>query len=129
MPARSVIIFVLNTTDRALNLVVQSQHLDHGEWSSGGMPPTTIPQGGFGHFGSESDGFLTGTQGSVSYTVSGESDDHQATFYWDNPYIGGNSYSATAPPGYVGRPTGSDGDNSIVTFMFMRSKLILHVSI
>lgn len=87
MPARSVIDFVLNTTDTALNLVMQSQRLDHGERSPGGMLPTTIPPGGSGHFGSESDGFLTGTQGSVSDSVSNEPDDHPANFYWDNPFM------------------------------------------
>lgn len=97
MPARSVIDFVLNTTDTALNLVMQYQRPEHGEWSPGGMSPTTIPPGGSGHFGSESDGFLTGTQGSVGYSVS-EPDDHPGNFYWDNP------------------------------FMFLRSKLMLHVA-
>ena len=119
MPARSVNVFVLNTTDKSLTLVTNSQNLDHGEWSSGRYPPTVIPAGGFGSWASESKGFMTGTEGNVSYTV--QDTGKTAVFYWNNPYAGGNSYSAGGPPGFKVTWVGGEGDNATVNYMFMRS--------
>ena len=124
MPARSATVFVLNASGKDLNLVVQSQHLDHGEWSGNGMPPNTIPGMGFGRWESESDGFMTGTEGRVSYTMAGMGGNNQVQFHWDNPYAGSNTYGWSAPPGFKVTQSGGDGNNAMVNFIVQPGKLL-----
>ncbi|WP_437802483.1 hypothetical protein [Sorangium sp. So ce693] len=45
----------------------------------------------------ESDGFMTGTEGRVTYRGSSGS----VTLYWNNPFVGGNDYGATPGGAYI----------------------------
>lgn len=90
-------------------LVLVGSGLSHGEWSSGLQPPNSLtPPTTSVEWQSESDGFLTGTQGWVRYypvTPGGNAPANppdQDTIYitWDDPYTGANAYSSTAPSPY-----------------------------
>lgn len=74
---------------------------------------------GFGRWGSESDGFMTGTEGGLAYDISGGG---TCSLSWNNPYVGHNSYGGNATPGFAVATNGSDGDNAVVTFILMPSK-------
>lgn len=68
--------------------------LIHGVWATN--PPQTIKAGQTGSFIAESDGTLTGDEGTVVYSSNAGS----VSFYFDNPYFGSDDYSVTPPPGY-----------------------------
>ncbi len=105
MSARSVTMQIVNKTAVELNRTNAS--LSHGEWSSNRYPQSSI--GGntkSALFESQSDGFLTGTQGTVSYG--------DFTFNWDDPYSGGNSFSYSVPPAYKCSQSVSGDDNATV---------------
>lgn len=87
-------------------------NLPHGIWVI--VPPEVIPPGGTGVFESESDGFATGTEGSVQYSIDRSS--NIVGLSWDNPYVGSNSYGHTQPAGYTISQQGGGGDNANVTF-------------
>jgi hypothetical protein len=82
-------------------LVLDSMSLQWGIWSNenGDVPPTNILGGTQVQWQSESAGFMTGTQGSASYAISGDSN-QLVTIEWDNPFKGDNNYSLAAPSGY-----------------------------
>jgi len=75
--------------------------LAHGAWSNGesAFPPEQVPpvfltpegdaQPGIVFWESESDGFATGTEGFADYHNDKWGDMH---VWWDNPYVGGNSF-------------------------------------
>jgi hypothetical protein len=115
MPARSVTCILLNATARALTLDVQFQELLHGEWMSGRMPPSSIAPGSFGKWESESGGFMTGTEGVLSYNIQGI--DEKLQLHWNNPYAGSNWYGYSHPPGFKVEKNGGNGDNATVTFI------------
>ena len=86
---RSVILEVHNFTDVTLNR--RSDNHAHGGFASppsGQIPPQTSEL-----FGSQSKAWsvATGTEGSVTY----EGDGFELKIWWDNPFFGGNSCSAT----------------------------------
>jgi hypothetical protein len=86
--------------------------LSHGIWTV--LPPESLPKATSRFWMSESNGILTGTEGSVRYGSSfGD-----VTIYWDNPYIGGNSYSCTVPAFFTCAILGGGGNNASVTFLF-----------
>jgi hypothetical protein len=96
MPARSVRITLSNNTPFPLTRVGNGV-LCHGKWTDGGWsPPQQIPLRSSGQWQSESDGFLTGTQGWIKY-ILGNTDTEQKTgdkclpeeifVYWDNPFV------------------------------------------
>ncbi|MFJ7593162.1 Crystal protein ET79 [Streptomyces sp. NPDC097617] len=87
--------------------------LSHGIWSDNQLPPVNIMPGQRGTWQSESDGFLTGTQGYATYQVQGGG---HVTVQWNNPYSGSNSYSCTAPAGRTCTRTGGSGNNAAVAF-------------
>ncbi len=99
-------------TDYVLNLT--SENLPHGKWVK--HPPdqitseTTMPV----QIKAESDGFMTGTQGSFEYT-SDDSSDNPSTFEFkfDMPYAGSNSGELTVsdPLGYYTTTGGSVPSN------------------
>ena len=80
--------------------------LPHGEWSNEGglVPPENIPpvsintdgdaQPGVIFFEGESDGFLTGVEGYVDYTSDGVG---TIKIHFDNPWAGGNTFTAVGP--------------------------------
>jgi hypothetical protein len=117
--SRSVHIVLVNNTP--FNLYRERGHLDHGVWAS--HTPEVI--GDYGEWASESNGFLTGTEGWATYRII-DFDNHlvgKVTVRWDNPYAGSNSYSESVTPngwthsdGYSIGHFGGGGNNARVTF-------------
>ncbi|KAH6949181.1 hypothetical protein DER45DRAFT_580788 [Fusarium avenaceum] len=114
-PARSVYVTIVNQTD--LELMLLSSDLDDGEWSDNLTPPTVIPAGQTVNFQAESDGIMTGVQGSVRYDSSAG----HFSFDFDDPYSGSNSYNEKAPGGYSIDRSGGGGDNANVTWTITSS--------
>ncbi len=125
MAARSTHVRLENATNRPFNLRRLDASLEAGEWTV--KPPELI--GDFGEWESESDGFLTGTEGRVSYQI--ETIDTEVMgrvdVHWNNPFLGSNSYEATALPKATG-PTeqgfsighvGGGGNNASVVFKLL----------
>lgn len=105
----SVNVYVYNKLGNT-DLVLLGSGLNHGAWIIGPYgPPGPISANGLGQWASQSDGIFTGTQGWVRYypirpggSVP-ENPPNEDTIYieWDAPYVGTNSYQATAPFPYV----------------------------
>lgn len=93
MAARSVLCNLVNQTGEPLTLVGPPQ-LDHGIFTPGQEPPRSCA--GSAVWSAESDGFMTGTEGRVTYRGPSGS----VTLYWNNPFIGGNDYGATPDGDY-----------------------------
>jgi len=108
--ARSTHVIIKNNTDRTMTFV--SGSTKHGIVSK--KPPHTIPAGGVGDLRAESNGFATGTEGSVVYRLDGISGN--ATFYWDNPFVGSNSASGSAPGGLKVEVIGDKGNRTLAFF-------------
>jgi len=122
MAARSVHVTFDNRTGR--NLLKQNDVLEHGEWTS--RPPLVI--GNRGEWESESDGFLTGTEGSTKYNIVDLDNNVLGSFevHWDNPFVGSNSYSHSVTPasdstgsGFSIGHIGGGGDNATVTYVLL----------
>ena len=75
------------------------------------MPPERIPHRSRAHWESESDGFATGTQGHAIYT----SEAGDVSFFWDDPFIGGNSFSVDHSPALQANWGDVSGNNAAVT--------------
>ena len=119
MAQRSFSITVVNNTGR--NWTRDIMELNGGVWSNNELetPPKDIPrvslngdgnvQSGMGFFESESDGVATGTEGFVDYNSDRGEKLH---IYWDNPYVGGNSFNASVPNLhlYWGDPGGNNAN-------------------
>lgn len=115
MPARSVTIVIVNDSDD--RLVLSDSSLDHGIWTT--SPPNAIETGETSTFESESDGFQTGTEGTVDFTIqTSQGSNGTAHFHWDNPFFGSNSYDQTVPVWYKAGRSGGDGNNTTVTWNF-----------
>lgn len=89
--------------------------LDGGIWNN--LPPETVEVGQTGKWGSESNGFATGTEGTASYQLA----TGEVRIHWNNPYSGGNSYSCDVPYGYTCTRDGGGGNNAHVTFTVARA--------
>ena len=119
--ARSITAVLSNKTDATL----ERRHctLDHGAWTN--FPPEKIQPHGSGSWLTESDGFMTGTEGKISYTIvmekaGGQKETlGQVTLHWDNPYAGSNSFDATVTANaYEAVHTGGSGFNATVEWTF-----------
>lgn len=111
MAARSTQVTLNNTTP--LNLFRTYANLDHGIWPNSVLPPENIEPQEASSWQAESDGFMTGVQGTVTYKLDGVGD---VVITWDNPFEGSNSYTNSAPKGYEISHEGGSGDNAQVTF-------------
>ncbi len=134
MAARSVRCTLKNLSKHDLTL--ESAKLDWGEWSTGSSAPQKITAGAEATWSTESDGFMTGTEGTAVFTVAGLGGKFKV--WWNNPFCGKNHYSQTpepAIPNYVSYdpehpdlghpyllPDGAaphvDGSDSTVLFIF-----------
>ncbi|KAA6223842.1 hypothetical protein CP973_19665 [Streptomyces albofaciens JCM 4342] len=86
--------------------------LQHGEWQANSYPAESIGAYSSASWQSQSDGFATGTEGEAVYATGyGE-----VRVKWNNPYVGSNSYSCTAPGGHSCVWSGGSGNNASVTF-------------
>ncbi|MEU3563012.1 aegerolysin family protein [Kitasatospora sp. NPDC006786] len=110
----------VNLTNNSGKLLTRSgASLQWGIWSDGGMPPSMVQSGITAKWASESDGFMTGTEGDVTFDVLGEQ--NKVKVHWNNPYTGSNSYSCEAPAGYKCTWQGGGGDNAAVSFTLSKS--------
>src|SRR6266705_1375406 len=131
MAARSTRVILENRTGTNWALVKKDSGLDHGIWSD--KPPGFV--GNHAEWGSESWGFLRGTQGWVIYEVpSGDVLNPLLSLRldWDNPYYGSNSYSASVDPpgqadgtGFSVGYFGGGGDDAVVTFVLLAGKCVV----
>jgi hypothetical protein len=127
MAARSFSITVLNWTGRPWTRTNIS--LPHGEWSNGGalVPPEQIPPvhlngdgdaaPGLVFFEAESQGFATGTQGSVDYN----SQFGKISINFDNPFAGGNSFNTSGPDSLRLLWGDPGGNNASITLEIRKS--------
>lgn len=117
MSARSVRATFKNGLKVTLHLLNAS--LSHGEWTTN--PPASIAPGGTGEWQSDSNGFMTGTEGTCTYqfVYIGESEPtiQSVKLYWDNPFSGGNGYSITcSTPAIKVSWSEGNGDNATVHY-------------
>lgn len=87
--------------------------LSNGVWTNNMYPPKTIAANGDASWQSESDGFLTGTEGTVTYYLANFGD---VKVSWNDPYSGSNTYGQSAPKDYSISHSGGSGNNTQVTF-------------
>jgi hypothetical protein len=117
MASRSTTVKFQNLTD--LDLHLADARLEHGVWTQNMYPPKKIHGESKATWESESDGFMTGTEGRVTYTLGLPETGH-LTISWDNPYTGSNKYHCSAPKGFTLTHTGGSGNNANVTFTFKK---------
>lgn len=113
--ARSVTVTVVNGTGVALSCA--QAVLDGGEWAN--YPPDALAPGATSVFRTQSNGVMTGTEGTVKFAVAGSSSLVSAR--WENPYVGSNAYSCDAGPGFACKVDGGKGYDSSVTFTITRA--------
>jgi hypothetical protein len=122
MAARSVHVIFDNLTGH--NLLKQGDEIDHGRFVT--RPPQII--GNRGEWESESDGVLTGTEGSARYDIVDLHDNVLGSFdvHWDNPFSGSNSYGHSVSPsgadggrGFSIGHIGGGGEQATVTFVLL----------
>jgi Aegerolysin len=108
MAARSTLIRLHNRTPYTLRRI--DANLDHGAWTDPHEPPPAIAPGSIVLIESESSGIGTGTEGTFRYASDGGG---ELYFHWDNPFVGRNSYSQSAPTNSglcFGGGTGNNAD-------------------
>ncbi|QAY69101.1 OmpL47-type beta-barrel domain-containing protein [Xylanimonas protaetiae] len=93
MAARSVTIKIQNDFDVAL--LTDHDSIQHGTWGTA-LPPRIEP-GTTGQGVAESDGVMTGTEGTVWYRLDIPGSTGLVRFHWDNPYVGSNNYDQGGP--------------------------------
>lgn len=126
MAARSTHVTLDNLAGR-FNLRRLSASLNHGEWAV--QPPQIL--GDRAEWESESNGFLTGTEGRVTYQIEDDEGGRvgELRLHWDNPFIGGNSYDESVSPaatsavddGFSVVHVGGSGDNARVRFVLLNA--------
>jgi hypothetical protein len=114
---------VLENQAGSFNLRRTKAELDHGIWKD--EPPLLI--GNKAEWESESDGFLTGTEGRVTYALEDVDGNGlgELALHWDNPFVGSNSYDESVSPkaqdatdsGFSIAHVGGGGDNATVRFV------------
>src|SRR4051812_9733022 len=110
--ARSVWVIIRNNSSFQLNF--PQYYLTSGIWTV--KPNAVIQPGQESGFGSESNGFMTGTHGNVMYGIA---NGQQLSFMWTDPYAGSNSYSMSlGGTPYNGKilvtRSGGSGNNAMV---------------
>jgi hypothetical protein len=100
---------LINRTTLPLQYVGGSA--SHGVWKTN--VPSSIAPGAYGDWETESNGFMTGTQASITYGLQGVGN---VTLSWDDPFSGSNSYSVQAPAGYTVDRVGGPGNRTTVFF-------------
>lgn len=117
MADRMVAVVLKNwTRDAQLKYIASS--VSHGEWDV--SVPAEVPPQTIAAWSSESNGFLTGTEGQAQFQI-GSDPSSVLTLTWDNPYAGSNSFSGTAPAPYSVAQQGGVGDIAVVVFTLTKS--------
>lgn len=109
--ARSTHVALQNRTTSVLERT--SSALQHGTWTENMLPPDAVYPMSNGAWQSESNGFMTGTEGRAVYNMYGVGN---VSIWWDNPYSGSNKYGCDVPEGYTCSRDGGGGDNAYVAF-------------
>lgn len=81
------------------------------------VPCNRVNAGGTCFHASESCGIFTGTEGKAWYNYNG----HIISLHWNNPFVGGNSYSCSWPNCYI---QGGNGNNAEVTFLIHNTSCV-----
>jgi hypothetical protein len=84
---RSVKCQIINDSEHELSLLEE----DHLHGSADVPPPLRLLPGETAGFGASTSGFMTGTEGRVSFTVGSTGGSFE--IYWSNPFIGDNEFS------------------------------------
>lgn len=105
MASRSIEVTLVNET--AEDLTLTGTNLEHGVFAS--PPPINIGGNASGDWTAESDGFMTGTEGSATYAVGAAGVAH---FRWDVPFVGDNQFSSAVSSGFSMLPDGGQGSNA-----------------
>ena len=119
---RTVVVYLSNLSGCTMTRAAAS--LSHGVWTI--TPAVQIANNTTSEWESESNGVLTGTEGTATYVLGNCANPAQnaklAIFHWDNPYVGSNTYdtSGTTPGVNIVRKGGS-GDNAIVNWLVRTS--------
>lgn len=108
---RSCVVYLHNNSNT--NLERSENRLGHGAWTR--TPPDIINAGQWVAWASESNGFMTGTEGSVRYRGG---DGGYVSIVWDNPFIGSNKFDSSHGDGRNIRMSGGGGDISVIRFYF-----------
>ncbi|MFJ7907296.1 aegerolysin family protein [Kitasatospora sp. NPDC096204] len=113
--ARSTEVLVVNWTGCELRL--QNNWLDHGIWTK--APDPVITDGSTARWQSESNGFMTGTEGHVIYDAANCGNPglngKRVQLHWNNPYVGSNGYdTAGSDPKFGFAQSGGSGNNAAV---------------
>ncbi|WP_281889732.1 aegerolysin family protein [Paenibacillus sp. YYML68] len=111
MSAREVHISVINATGIEMQLESKTT-LAHGEWAS---TPTNVPGNGKPvHFQADSDGFATGVEGRIYYSLP----NGEICLYFDDPYVGSNGFSgSSSSDSYAVQTIGGSGNSCSVTYI------------
>jgi len=110
MSAREVHIDVNNKTGHTLQLEDKTK-LDGGRWRTS---PTNVANDQIKTFVAESNGFMTGTEGTIYYSINGEA---EISLYFDNPFAGSNKYDGHSNKSqYEIITQGGSGNQSHVTY-------------
>jgi hypothetical protein len=100
MASRTVRCIFKNLTGSTLSLV--SENLEHGIYTDPWTPPASIGPKGVGEWRTESDGFMTGTEGRCRYSISVGMGTEFVDLWWDNPFIGSNGSSISIVEDFTG---------------------------
>lgn len=103
MAARTVHCFLNNLTDETLTL--DNENLEWGEYTEPWFVPGTIAPKSVGQWRTESDGFMTGTEGRARFSISSGEGTEFIDVWWDNPFIGGNKSSIGIVEDFTGKPS------------------------
>ncbi|MFD7587080.1 hypothetical protein ACFV84_16890 [Kitasatospora sp. NPDC059811] len=113
---RSTKVTLSNQTSSMLYL--GSATLAHGCWTAGSpLPPSYILPNVAPSWKTESCGFLTGTEGQISFGV----DTWNGLIHWSNPYAGSNINECTVGAGLTCEVIGGKGNTAEVTFVVRRA--------
>ncbi|GIZ48097.1 hypothetical protein CKM354_001117000 [Cercospora kikuchii] len=118
--ARSVGVILRNLTGRTIYL--KHSALQHGFWTQASPLPSSIPGDAAAGWMSESQGFMTGTEGDVHFSFDSPGNDAAIFLHWNNPFVGSNSYSASVGDGaYKIVYENGDGDNANIIYTLSKN--------
>jgi len=118
LSARSVDVKIFNDSD--CMFVFSSGTIWHGVETI--LPPAKIQPHTTVMFRTESNGFMTGTEAEVTYAPAAGCAKQPPTFtvYWNNPYVGSNSYfwefNTANPWHWKMTMSGGSGNNATILF-------------
>ncbi|KAF4251478.1 hypothetical protein CNMCM8980_006751 [Aspergillus fumigatiaffinis] len=122
LAARSVDVTMVNFTSNDLER--DSVSMEHGIVTPDHPPPEKIEAEDSKAFRVESQGMMTGVEGTIKYNIGDGS--AKVVIYVDNPYVGSNSYNVytegSSKDKYTCDRTGGDGDNASISVKLKEKK-------